>query len=111
MPSTPSACTATVFLRIAASVTATRISSSVNCGSSHESVTEVMPPVAQILMKSAPAIRRWRTSRRTSSAPSATGLGSHARFCTRRPAGTQASPWPPVWDTIAIAICRRGPSM
>jgi hypothetical protein len=41
---------------MAASLTATFNSSTVNCASSHVSVTEVMPPVAQIFTKSAPAI-------------------------------------------------------
>ena len=110
MPSSPSACTATVLRRARASVTATRISSTENWGSSQVSVTEVIPPVLQILMKSAPAMSRWRTRRRTSSTPSATGLGSQARFWMRRPAGTHMSPWPPVWEIIAMDTSRRGPS-
>ena len=89
MPSTPSAWTATRLFLAAASLTAVASSSTVNCGSSQLSVTEVMPPVAQILMKSAPAISVWRTVRRTSSTPSATGSGSQVRLGTRNPAGIQ----------------------
>ena len=105
MPSAPMAWAAVRAFRLAASSTATRISSSV----SWDTVPgpgELPPPVAISLMLSAPFFSRSRAARRTSSTPSQV---SPMESSSTSP-GTK-SPWPPVMEMALPLVSSRGPSI
>src|SRR5881409_3438678 len=72
IPAVPCACAATRRSSCVAVSTIARISSSLYCCTPAESVRDSTPPVAQILMTSAPYLTAYRTALRTSSTPSAT---------------------------------------
>ncbi len=72
------------------------------------------PPLVATLITSAPARTSSRTLRRISSGPSTIvsgrpGWGTRNGTCA--PQTSQVSPWPPVWLSMAIEICMRGPAI
>ena len=71
MPSAPCACEATNLPHRVASSTATASSASEYCCEPGGMPFDITAPVASTLMKSAPFLRFVRTTRRTSSTPSA----------------------------------------
>ena len=65
-------------------------------------------------MTSAPARTTSRTLARTASPPSHTAPGIPGQVTphgpTPPPLGSQASPWPPVIESMVMEICMRGPT-
>ena len=98
IPSVPMAWAAVRRPAFRASSIAARTSSSVSWAEVGSTPTVMTPPVAKILMTSAPALSCSRTALRTSSGPSAS-----------RPIMFQ--PWPPVMHTPLPAHSTRGPAM
>src|SRR6266850_5748626 len=98
MPSLPMAWAAVRRPALRASSMAARTSSAVSWAEFGSTPGVITPPVAKILMTSAPALSCSRTALRTSSGPSAS-----------RPIMFQ--PWPPVMQMPLPAHSTRGPAM
>ena len=115
MPSVASAWAITKRPAAVASSTSTSSSASRKWPWRGSSRGDSTPPLVATLMTSAPARTSSRTLRRVSSGPSTIASGWPG-WATKNagmwaPQTCQSSPWPPVWLSIEIEICIRGPAI
>jgi hypothetical protein len=112
MPSVACACAITKTPAAVASSTSTASSSSRKWPCRGSSRGDSTPPEVATLITSAPARISSRTLRRISAGPSTIPDGRPGcamKIGSEHPDGCQESPCPPVWLSIEMAICMRGP--
>src|SRR5258707_920521 len=109
IPSVPCACAATFLSSLFASSTSAFNSSKLYCVAPTASPSDSTPPVAQVLITSAPYLICSRTAWRICSGPSATpSMGPSCKTPGRKPFSSQC---PPVMPIAWPAVSMPGPRM